>query len=88
MRKIIEKENEIQESVIVLHYTLCALYEKYNFSIPENICKQIQDLVNSLESLMGYDKSLSDDYDILDTKYILKVKYGECDYLKKNKKSN
>lgn len=87
MRKIITKESEVKEGIIVLHYALAALSEKYDVSIPKHIRKQIQQLMNSLENFLGYDENLSQDHDIVETKYILKVKYAECDYLKKNKSS-
>lgn len=87
MSKTITKESEVKEGIIVLHYTLAALSEKYDVSIPKKIRKQMQQLINNLESYLGYDESLSQDHDIVETKYILKVKYAECDYLKKNKSS-
>lgn len=87
MSKTLTKESEVKEGIIVLHYTLAALSEKYDVSIPKKIRKQMQQLINNLESYLGYDESLSQDHDIVETKYILKVKYAECDYLKKNKSS-
>ena len=102
MSKTLTKESEVKEGIIVLHYTLAALSEKYDVSIPKrldinkNLIVKTRNkisnptplsIINNLESYLGYDESLSQDHDIVETKYILKVKYAECDYLKKNKSS-
>ena len=55
MSKTITKESEVKEGIIVLHYTLAALSEKYDVSIPKKIRKQMQQLINNLERYLGYD---------------------------------
>ncbi len=75
MGKIINREYIINEGVFVLYNTLEPLYDKYKYTLPEKIKKQLKQIVDDTEELIGDDEDLTSEYDIIKEDLVLKLKY-------------
>lgn len=83
METVIRKEYCVDEDTLVVHCVLEALYQRYRYTLPGNIRKQMENLINDTGSLFNENSELKN-YDIVDEEYVLRVTYSNSGLDNKN----